>query len=121
MYHLLFVLVFLSAVNGDKERISEKHIDQITDKLVRNLEKRLDEWHLDENNGLIEEDDQCTFAYSNGSIIKTQDSISAGASFIKSPVVAARESCEEICCDIANCNLAVYKDKVTVTVSSFML
>ena len=112
MSRLIVALFLLSVVIAEKERVSEEHIDKIADKLVRVLEKRLNEWGLDENDGLSDNDDGCAFTYNNGSIIRTQDSINAGAKFLKAPEVSARESCEEICCDIGNCNLAVYKDKV---------
>ena len=107
-------LLFLTTVLAEKERVSEEHIDAIADKLYKVLQKRLNEWDLDENDGLENEEDDCSFNYNNGSIIRTHDSIEAGAAFIKSPIVPSRESCQEICCDIANCNLAVYKDKVCI-------
>ena len=117
-----FIFIFLTAVLAEKERAKDQQpdqVDQITDTFIKVLEKRLDEWD-NKRDALEDISEECVFALNNGSIIRTHDSIEAGATFIKSPVVESRAGCQEVCCDIANCNLAVYKDKQVFLVVSLV-
>lgn len=48
----------------------------------------------------------------NNSIIKTKDSLDAGATFIAAPTVKNDQECEKECCKAESCNTAVLKIKV---------
>lgn len=48
----------------------------------------------------------------NNSIIKTKDSLDAGAKFITAPTVQTEKECEKECCKEESCNTVVLKIKV---------
>ena len=50
----------------------------------------------------------------NNSIIKTKDSLDAGATFIAAPTVPNDKECEKECCKEKSCNTAVLKTKVRI-------
>ena len=125
---LLVVLVFCCVSSADKE-ITEEYAGTLTDKLINEIEKRLMEWDGLQSDGLEDEQSQpsCNFYDQENYIIRTQDSLAAGAKFLKSlnGEGVTKTACQSACCDYmgeddeqSTCNLAVYKSKV-LTYSTF--
>ena len=50
-----------------------------------------------------------------GQIIKTNDSIRAGAQFLDTPSVGTVKECHEICCNLLHCNIAIVKVIVSIS------
>ena len=91
----------------------DAEVDKLTQKLWLEIQKRLQDFD-DKDDGLDTE--QCKFQSKDGMIIRTKDSLDAGANFLSSPTVTSREECEEECCESDDCNLAVFKAKVSTCI-----
>ena len=116
------VVCTLAAKERFKDGGSHADVNTLTEKLWIEIQKRLQDYD-DKSDGLQPQDPrqqgQCRFDTEDGMIIRTQDSLNAGATFISAPTVNARAECEEECCMEENCNLAIFKAKVFVTVFAF--
>lgn len=122
----LILVAVISELGAEKERPSDQSLDQLTSKLFHELEKRLQEDGLDSQDALeafgreleSANPNSCHYNSSEGTIVRTQDSLDRGAKFLNSfddttDPTLTRESCLQACCDEDQCNLAVYKMKVS--------
>lgn len=101
---------------ADKE-FTEEFASLFNDDLLHELEKRLMDYSSD-NGRASQSNEQCRFGTEANLIIKTKVSLDQGAEFIDSPVISddeydPRQSCMDTCCQTENCNLAVFKEKVS--------
>lgn len=118
----LIVLLFVGCV-AVKEKLDEDlYSDLLNSKLLQQIEKRLMEWDQDEasteEQEVSEQDTHadgitCHFKMEENTIIRTRDSLNAGATYVSAPNVTSREGCRSQCCKLGTkCNQAVFKDKV---------
>ena len=117
---LVVCILFLAVGVFTEKEIIDDNTEDATNFLAKRLwtqiRKRLKDYgysetdldHLDREL----DDEQCTYNFQNGTIIRTHDSIEAGATFINSQIGISREDCTTECCSVANCNIAVFKEKV---------
>lgn len=116
MRSVVLVVVLFGCCYGTKERYqdggSDGDVNRLTEKLWLEIQKRLQDYD-DKSDGLDsnEHDDRCSFNVQDGKIIRTQDSLNSGATFLNSPTVGSRSECQAECCDTNECNLAVFKAK----------
>ena len=113
------VLLLVVGVVAEKELIdanTEDATSLLTKRLWTQIRKRLKDYGYSDSDldDLDKELDgeQCTYNFQNGTIIRTHDSIEAGATFINSQIGISREECTSECCSVDNCNIAVFKEKV---------
>ena len=121
---LASVLLFCGCL-AKKEQIDSNYADILSDQLIQKIEKRLRQWDLDDTTsqdpvkgpsskvvtttGKL----QCHFTQQENTIIRTKDSLDAGATYQSAPSVSSKEECRQECCKLGTkCTLAVYKDKV---------
>ena len=118
MKAILMLVVLACTCFADKE-YPEDFASLFDDKILHELEKRLMDYGDDNGNSRSDQSNsQCKFATELNLIIKTKVSLDQGAIFIDSPVIDEDESnprstCEERCCNTKDCNLAVFKEKVS--------
>jgi len=116
---LVLVLCGCQAV---KESVDNNYADLLSDKLIQKIEKRLQQWEgPDAPNPVPQEIGNvvtnagklsCHFTLQEDTIIRTKDSLDAGATYQSAPSVTSREDCRKECCQLGTkCNLAVFKDK----------
>ena len=115
MNSLLLMLLTIGCSFADKKLFQLSSI--LDDELLHELQKRL--MNYDNSNDRSHySDSQCHFEAESNVIIKTKVSLEQGAEFIDSPAVDGeinpRAACEEKCCDTDDCNLAVFKEVVSV-------
>lgn len=129
MVSLLHLLVFYSLFDicqTKKETLSDLYSILDKPELLAMLQKRLKNLEDDltsssestepgcfDTSGVL--DGLCNFSASNGTIIKTTESLAKGASFLEqfTNVTCPRE-CNALCCDNPQCDTSVYQDKVSI-------
>lgn len=116
---VIFIMVVLACTCFADKEYPEDFASLLDDKILHELEKRLMDYDDDNKNSRSGESNaRCKFATELNLIIKTKVSLDQGAVFIDSPVIDEdeinpRSACEERCCDTKDCNLAVFKEKVS--------
>ena len=121
-------LFVLCGCLAEKE-VPEEYPSSLTEKLIQEVQKRLYNYGEDSNGpernaysppaGSIHDDDRvCDFHVVEGQIIRTRDSLDAGATYIDAPVSRSRAACRKECCRLKDCELAVFKDKVGYTTTT---
>lgn len=118
MKFLLLSLCF-SFICGKKESLSDLYSILDDSEILAMLQKRLKglEDELRSETGCFDTSgtlgDKCGFDASNGSIIKTTESLTKGAIFLEqfSNVTCPRD-CSILCCENPECDTSVYQDKV---------
>ncbi len=127
--HIILAVLFCGIL---AEKEVPEYISLLSEKLKAEITKRLMNWDDDssansdasspEQNEELDSlagDSMCHFEVDKSRIIRTRDSIEAGAIFLDSPKVSSREECYDLCCGnsaqlSASCTLAVFKDKVSL-------
>lgn len=98
-----------------KERVSDQNLEQITNQLFHEIEKRLQAFDSSSNEHQRDDSSECISTNSintTDTIIKTKESLAAGAVFLDSPDSTSGIKCFKECCNNDDCNLAVFKSKV---------
>jgi hypothetical protein len=126
LFALLIVLVVGAFAEQEIfDRDTQDATSRLTKKLWTQIKKRLKDYGYSDSelNGLDTElnDESCIYDLLNGTIIRTHDSVDGGATFINSQIGNSREDCMEECCAISNCNVAVFKEKVLVHASNYII
>ena len=114
VYALLCVLIFGSV--AEKERLEDGYSEEsLADRLISVIEKRLQDYDRELAVKTPQTSHRCEFKDEPNTIIKTHESLEAGAHFIENiDTISTKEECEQHCCESENCNLAVFKEKVIV-------
>ena len=125
-----FLALVVCGCMADKERVDSHYADLLSDNLIQQIQKRLQKWDTDDsqsdalsnqspasasqgdavaNAGKL----SCHFTMEQDTIIRTKDSLDAGATYQSAPTVNSKEECRNECCKLGTkCNLAVFKEKV---------
>ena len=114
--HSLCLLLLCGAL-AEKE-VEEEYTNALTKKLIHELQKRLMAWEQDTSESqeqiTTRDGGSCSYDVVESTIIRTQDSLDAGAKFLQSFTSQVdREMCQTKCCEEKTCNLAVIKEKVS--------
>jgi len=117
LHFLLFSLLFYT-VHTKEEQLSDLYSMLDKPGLLSMIEKRLKlledentpEAGCFDNSGSVEE---CEFTASNGTIIKTTESLAKGATFLEQfSNISCPRDCFALCCENPACDTSVYQDKV---------
>ena len=106
----LLVLALITLASCTKERYEDA--GSITDELLHELEKRLHSLQHDYKSAEVPQETTADFREIEDSIIKTSDSLDAGAIYLGSPESPSKQLCQNECLKNWTCNLAVFKQKV---------
>lgn len=103
IFSIIIILNFVVLVELNKENLGD--VSTLKGKSWVDVQKRL-------NIGSKQDRYGCRNSNLNSTIIMARASLNNGASHFPSPSVSSAHECASACCDIQECNVAVYKLKV---------
>lgn len=106
IFSIIIILNFVVLVELNRENL--EHVSTLKGKSWVDVQKRL-------NIGSKHDRYGCRTSNLNSTIIMAHASLNNGASYLPSPSVSSAHECVSACCDIQECNVAVYKLKVNCT------